>query len=465
MNRMFNLVFTILLVYFISGCSNRNVNINPEIEKSLLQPETVDIYDINLNRLLDEKFDSREQIKKFPFVSLNPVIDYKGKFSNQFYDLKPYKVRAQRIDEVDFWKLQNNPYMIDFIYVLPVWVESFKRISNDLYQNIGYTYNLSLKEQEILKWWIEQGGVLWMETGIYTTLYDSYNKSGVINAKKAKKLLYEKSKNLSFLDKNLHLIKYESVKVDYINFKNREIELNVLSDYSWLNDINKLKIVVSNYAEHYFVPDGKVLLRAENGIPLITENQIGKGMIISMLPFTYNDTRFDGELLRWKVMEYALNTSVFNKNHFKIINENREVIELKPAKVEKINQNVKALEQKKLNDNSEVKIIKMTDDVSKNEVDVNNIVTEKQVKVINMDKLDVNTTEDFCIQLYSSIGKEGFDKVYNENKNVKNIRIEMKGKYYVLRAGRYDEYKNALNDLTYYKKYFPDSFVRKCSYK
>lgn len=225
MHKIVASIFAIFLMIFLSACSNRNVNINPEIEKSLLQPETVDIYDIDINKLVVGKEDSREQIKNFPFVSLNPVLDYRGKFSDQYYDLKPYKIRAQRIDEVDFWKLQNNPYMIDFIYVLPIWVDNFKKVSNDLYQNIGYTYNLSVKEQEILKWWVEQGGVLWLESGIYTTLYDSYNKSGVTSSSKAKKILSKKSENLNFMDRNLHVIKYQAEKVDYINYKKERLSL------------------------------------------------------------------------------------------------------------------------------------------------------------------------------------------------------------------------------------------------
>jgi len=42
-------------------------------------------------------------------------------------------------------------------------LNKFQRVSNDLFANIGYSYNLSSKEQKILKWWLGQGGILWIE--------------------------------------------------------------------------------------------------------------------------------------------------------------------------------------------------------------------------------------------------------------------------------------------------------------
>ncbi len=430
-------MLTVLVVVFLSACSNRNININPEVEKTLLQPESIDVYDIDINKLVVEKEDLREQVKQFPFVSLNPILDYRGKFSDKFYSLKPYKVKAKRIDEIDFWKLQNNPYLVDFIYVLPIWVENFKKVSNDLYQNIGYSYNLSLKEQEILKWWVEQGGVLWLETGIYTTLYDSYTKSGITSASKAKRVLNQKSGKQHFMNNELHVVKYQAKKVDYINYKKREINFSVTSDVNWLKDVENLRMIVNNYAENYFLPDGKVLIR-NNNIPLVTVNNLGKGMILSMIPFTYNDTRFDGELLRWKLVEYALGSIVLKKEQNQnIIEDNAELIELMggdPAPIK--NQRAQISDENKDNDS----------------------------KIIDMRNVNSSTTA-YCVQLYSDVNETSFKKILEENKNVKNIRGEIRGKYFVIRAGRYDSLKKASKDVKYYKNFFSDAFARECVYK
>lgn len=452
MHKILTSVFAITIMIFLSACTNRNININPEIEKSLLQPETVDIYDIDINKLVVGKEDSREQIKNFPFVSLNPVLDYRGKFSDQYYDLKPYKIRSQRIDEVDFWKLQNNPYMIDFIYVLPIWVDNFKRVSNDLYQNIGYTYNLSVKEQEILKWWVEQGGVLWLESGIYTTLYDSYNKSGVTSSSKAKKVLSKKSADLNFMDRNLHVIKYQAKKVDYINYKKREIEFDVVSNKRWLEDINKLRVVVANYAEFYFVPDGEVLLKSENGIPVVTTNKYGKGLILSMVPFAYSDTRYDGELLRWKLMEYALDTTVLKKG---LYTEEEELVEeiiveekVETPLVEEPVVETPAVEAPVVEEKVEAPVVKEE---------------TKKVEIIDMRNVTDEVTE-YCVQLYSDPNEGRFMKTLYRHENVKAIRGEIRGTYFTIRAGRYETYKEALKDVPYYKQYFHDAFARECIY-
>lgn len=433
MQKTYVSLFTILIVVFLSACTNRNININPEIEKSLLQPESIDVYGIDINKLVVEKENLRDQVNEFPFVSLNPVLDYRGKFSDKFYSLKPYKVRAKRIDEIDFWKLQNNPYAVDFIYVLPLWVENFKRVSDDLYQNIGYSYNLSLKEQEILKWWVEQGGVLWLETGIYTTLYDSYTKTGITSSSKAKRVLNKKSEKQYFMDKNLHIVKYQAKKIDYINYEKKEVQFNVNSSLSWLNDVKELRLVINNYAENYFLPEGKILLKTDSNIPLVTTNRYGKGMIISMIPFSYNDTRFDGELLRWKLMEYALDTTVLKKDQ--IIEE-------------------EAVEEKKETPVKEEVVVE-----EKKEAPM-----KEEVNIVDMRNTNSTTTA-YCVQLYSDANEASFNKTLYAHKNLKNIRGEIRGSYYTIRAGKYEKLNDAVKDVPYYREYFNDAFARECAYK
>lgn len=423
MQKIFFSLLSIFVILFFTACSNRNVNIDPKVEETLLQPEAVDVYGIDINNLIVEKDDLRKQVKTFPFVSLNPVLDYRGKFSDQFYSLKPYKIRAKRIDEVDFWKLQNNPYMIDFIYVLPIWVENYKRVSDDVFQNIGYSFNLSLKEQEILKWWVKQGGVLWQETGIYTTLYDAYNKSGKINATKAKEVLNKKSQNQHYMDRNLHVVKYQAEKVDYINYKKREVVFDVNSNNNWLKDISKLRLVINNYAENYFLPDGDILVKTNNGVPLVTENMYGKGMILSMIPLSYNDTRFDGELLRWNLTEYALDKVVLKRNQ--------------PEKVVVVEKKVEMIQPEEKTEG---------------------------VRIIDMRDLTEGVTE-YCVQLYSDANESSFMSTLESHKSLKNIRGEIRGRYYTIRAGRYNTLAAAAKDVPYYRQYFGDAFARECVYK
>ena len=197
-------------------------------------------------------------------------------------------------------------------------------------------------------------------------------------------------------------------------------------------DISK---VFNNYAENYFLPEGEVLLKTDKNIPLVTLNKYGKGMILSMVPFAYNDTRYDGELLRWNLIEYVLDTTVLKKDE-KVIEKEDVVVE--EVKTEEVKTEVKVVETKKEN-NSELNIIDMSD--------------------------TTNTVSEYCVQLYSDGNKDSFMRTLTAHKDLKNIRGEIRGRYYVIRAGRYSTLNDASNDVKYYKNYFNDAFARECIYK
>jgi len=74
----------------------------------------------------------------------------------------------------------------------------------------------------------------------------------------------------------------------------------------------------------------------------------------------------------------------------------------------------------------------------------------------------------YCIQIasYTKINKQ----VINDTKkllklNLKQLRLEKRNKYYVLRSGRYFNVSAASNDLKKIKKLFPSAFIRKCEIK
>ncbi len=298
---MFYLVASILL---LGGCATKS---DRAFEKKVLTPEKVEIYDVSVDNIWPNVNNGRKLLQGFPFVSYKPIIDFRGKFSNQFYNKIDYRYKFDNIKDVDFWKLRTNPFAEDFIYVLPTWANEFKRVSNDLFEDIGYTYNLSSREQEILKWWIAQGGILWVEGGIYSTRYDTFKKSGEIDQKAINAKLIKKSRNLKFFNRSVRTYIYKSKKLDVINYEPIKLTYKVKSKIPYFRDIKNLQITTKNFMSVDFMPKGDYLLRSKSGKPLVSFIRYGKGGVVFLRPFEFQDVMYDGELLRWKLLFYLLN--------------------------------------------------------------------------------------------------------------------------------------------------------------
>jgi len=306
------------LILFVSGCATKNESV---LEKKILSPESVEIYDVSVNHMWRNINNGRKLLKDFPFVSYKPILDFNGKFSNQFYDKIDYRYKFAPLKDVDFWKLRTNPFLEDFIYVLPTWANEFKRVSNDLFSDIGYSYNLSSKEQEILKWWIGEGGILWIEGGIYSTRYDTFKKNGEIDEKAINENITRKSQNLNFFNRRVKTYIYKSKRVDAINYKTLKLTYKTKSDIAYFNDIKHLQILTDNFLTADFMPKGDYLLKSVKGKPLVSFIQYGKGGVVFLRPFEFKDKRFDGELLRWKLIFFLMNKMYLKNGAFQRVKD------------------------------------------------------------------------------------------------------------------------------------------------
>jgi len=327
-----------LFTYFFVGCSSKY---DEQLTKKILAPESVEIYDINVNHVYAHPSNRVRLLKKFPFISNQPVIDFRGKFSDEFYDKIDYRYKAAALQDVDFWNLRTNPFSEDFIYVLPIWVNKFQKVSKNLFENIGYSYNLSLKEQEILKWWIGQGGILWIEGGIYSTRYDTFKKNGEIASKEITKKIIRKSKNMNFFDTKVNTYIYKSKIIDLVNYIPLKITFHTHNNFKYFQDIKNLKIQTQNYLNADFLPQAETLVYDNKRKPLVSFISYGRGGVVFLRPFEFKDKRYDGELLRWKLLYFLLNKMYVN-NHEPLAAEN---ITVKESSVKKASCTMQKLEK------------------------------------------------------------------------------------------------------------------------
>jgi hypothetical protein len=295
--------FGMIALLAFNGCSNN-------LEKNLLSAQRVEVYNITSQQSVQNDESSKQLLSSFPFVSNQQSVGYDGKFSDEFYYKTNSNYHAASIKDVNYWKLQANPSAENVIYALPSWVKQFKRVSNNLLENVGYSNNLSADEQKILLSWISQGGVLWIEGGLYSTRYDTFNKDGAINSKAIKSNVENKSAGLELFGKKVNTYLYQSEIMDIVNFEPIKLVFKTKSNISELQDIKNLEIRSDNYYNADFIPQqGDVLLSSNDGKPLVTFIPVAKGGIMFLRPFEYQDKMYDGELLRWKLMNYILTRS------------------------------------------------------------------------------------------------------------------------------------------------------------
>ncbi len=296
---MIRTVFTLFIGIFFLGCASHT-----SLDQKIQNPEIVHIVTTKVQNIFPLQ-KSTSYFDRFPFILKN--YDVRGKFSDDFYQRLNFIYTAKPIEEVDFWKLQKEAKSVDFIYVRPIWIKEYRKLSNDLFENICYSYNISKKEQDILKAWVAQGGKLWIESGTYSTKYDIFNKNGEIATKKINYLVKDSLRNVRFWRNPIKSYLFYGQNLDPINYVPSIKTFVVNTRASAFKDIKRLKIEVRDYVQNNFVILGEPLVVDTKRNPLVTLLKYKKGYVVSLLPFEYKDVYYDGELLRWRLLFYLFN--------------------------------------------------------------------------------------------------------------------------------------------------------------
>ncbi len=298
---MKKLIAFLVLALFFAGCASKV----EELSNATMPQEKLSV----CNTQLPDYFQNSGRgaiFKRFPFVTLRKDVDVKGKFDDRFYAGLDLVYNAKNIEDVDFWKLRDEPKSLDYIYILPLWIKDYRKLTGDLFTNICYSYNLSEEQQQILKDWIAQGGKLWVEFGVFSTKYDLFNRNGEIAQAKIHRLVRSDLEGLRFLDTPYRTFLMRSKNLDFINYQSTYKAFEIDQRRSKLEGIRRLRVDIDNYLENYIVLEGEPLVVDRSGRTLVSIKSYGNGYIISLLPFEYKDAYFDGELLRWKLLFYTL---------------------------------------------------------------------------------------------------------------------------------------------------------------
>lgn len=275
----------------------------------LKTPEEAHIYSVFATSLAREAYDAPPEVKEgFPFVSSQPGAAYRGRFSPEFYAGALKRFRSASLQEVDFWGLKKNPRLYDVIYVKPMVQGEFKFYGDDLLESIAYSYNISREQLAILNDWIRKGGTLWMESGIFVSTYDY--KFDRFSDDQLEKFL-ARLKGLRLFDHKLTVFMLRAKKTDDIHVKNVSLEIPVgtpgnVGEIREINEkVRSLLLEQSDYIGIYPLAEASPIVQSGNKV-YASFLKFGKGTVITLPPFDFQNAYHDGELFRLTLLSWAL---------------------------------------------------------------------------------------------------------------------------------------------------------------
>jgi hypothetical protein len=279
------------------------------LDDYLRKGDDVRIFTVPLNGLSRENAENGpETLQGFPFITFQPVLKFRGKYSPEFYARFPRTWKAESIRNVDFWKLRDNPSLYDVIYVTPLWVGDLKTSRKDLLSSLAYSLNIPGEQVEILREWIRRGGVLWMESVFYSSSYDYRFKTcgeERING------LARSLGAMSLFGRGLNVFPMRAKITDAFTVEklSHEIRYHGSAKAGSVEPINavvrSLLLEQTDYLCLYVTVDGIPVIRDGNRI-LASYVDVGRGKVLTLAPFDFRNAYYDGELFRLTLLTWAL---------------------------------------------------------------------------------------------------------------------------------------------------------------
>jgi hypothetical protein len=274
------------------------------------EPEKIQIISVPLNSLSRSTGVEQSALTGgFPFISQQPQSRFKGKFHPAFYEgLEKRGVRAAELDAVDFWRLKDDPRLYDVIYSKGMLLDQFKLRGKGFLESIAYSLNIPVEQLAILRDWVEGGGVLWLEPAIYVSSYD-YKFKKMDDAR-----LNHLVKTLSDMNlegHRLNVFTERARRTDDLHMEPLSKEISFgkgenPGEIAPINDqVRSLLLQQTDYVGIYINIQGTPII-SSGGRVYASYLPVGKGKIITLTPFDYQNSYYDGELFRILLLSWAL---------------------------------------------------------------------------------------------------------------------------------------------------------------
>jgi len=301
------LVIVLLLLPALAAC---NLAGTPTKTTGAGEPEKIQIISIPVNSLSQSTgMEQGALTGGFPFISQQPQGRFKGKFNPAFYEgLEKRGVRAAELDAVDFWRLKDDPRLYDVIYLRGMLLDQFKPRGQGFLESIAYSLNIPVEQLAILRSWVEGGGILWLEPAIYVSSYD-YKFKKMDDARLNH--LVQTLSGMSLDGHRLNVFTERARRTDDLHVEplSKEILFGKGEKPGEIASINEqvgsLLLQQTDYIGIYMNIQGTPII-SSGGRVYASYIPVGKGKIITLAPFDYQDSYRDGELFRMLLLSWAL---------------------------------------------------------------------------------------------------------------------------------------------------------------
>jgi len=226
-----------------------------------------------------------------------PVPD---KFSLRFYQkLRAHPVVAP-LASVDVWELRHHPRQYDIITIGSVPVSQYSR-GKDLLDQLAVTNKLTKDKADVLMSWVTSGGVVWVEFGVFIQGHEWTRRAP------QKAVPTPDLTGFTVFGLPTRVVSFEAKRIGAFAIESVVFTIRNEAQHAATADIKTLTLVQSDLKTYFPIVDpstqGEALVRSTDRV-YATVTPLGRGKIISTVPFDASDAAADGEKYRINLFEW-----------------------------------------------------------------------------------------------------------------------------------------------------------------
>lgn len=222
-----------------------------------------------------------------------------GKFSLRFYERLRARPVVAPLGAVDVWELRHHPRQVDIVTVGAVPVRQWSGRA-ELLDHLATTDGLTRDKAEVLVNWVRSGGVLWVEFGVFLQGHE-WVRGGPRRLPPLPDLA-----GFTILGLPTQTAVFEAKRTGAFTIEPVVVTTTNQAQHPATADVRTLKLVQADLRTVYAV------IRTEQAEVLVREGDrvyasavsLGRGRIVTTLPFDPWDAESDGEKYRINLREW-----------------------------------------------------------------------------------------------------------------------------------------------------------------
>jgi hypothetical protein len=222
-----------------------------------------------------------------------------GKFSLRFYQKLKSHAGVAPLAEVDLWELRHHPMQYDIITIGPVALRQWTG-RKELLDHLAATHGLTPEKRQVLLNWVQTGGVVWAEFGIFVQGHE-----WIRGDQRTLPALPDLA-GFTIFGLPTRARVFEARRTAPFTIEPRVFSFQNAAPHVATSDIKSLTLTQVDLRTVYPIVDAPAAepLVQEAGQTYATVAALGQGKLISSLPFDQWNSETDGEKYRINLLEW-----------------------------------------------------------------------------------------------------------------------------------------------------------------